>query len=386
MSATFFCSIVEFLAGCDADHLLDEIDTGDQFGHGMLDLQTGVHFQEVKTLVLAGDEFDGAGGVVVHRFCQRDRLLAHLAPRRFIEQRRRRFLDDLLVAALDRAFALAEINDVAMLVAEHLDFDVPGVDDEFFDEDAIVAERRLGFRARQLESLGDLGGAVGDAHALAATASGSLDHHGIADVARDLHRLLVVLDDAEMAGDGRDPCPRRGLLGFDLVAHRGDCAGVRPDEGEAGGGQRLRKCLALGEKSVAGMDGLSARALAGVDDLLDDEVAFGRLRRPDRHRIVRHGDVERVLVGVRINSDGLDPHFPRRLDHPAGDLTAVCDQDPFEHASPTRIGQLGHDEIGFALPLPTKPRACLGFALPVRKSGKPDLRWGGVRGGGRHES
>ena len=114
----------KLFAGGDADHLLDEIDAGDEFGHGMLDLQARVHFQEVEALVLAGDELDGAGGIVVHRLGQRDRLLAHLAPRRLIEQRRRRFLDDLLVAALDRAFALAEIDDVAVLVAEHLDLDV----------------------------------------------------------------------------------------------------------------------------------------------------------------------------------------------------------------------------------------------------------------------
>ena len=56
-------------------------------------------------------------------------------------QRARRFLDHLLVAALDRAFPLAEIDDVAVFVAEHLDFDVAGIDDEFLDEDAIVPER-----------------------------------------------------------------------------------------------------------------------------------------------------------------------------------------------------------------------------------------------------
>ena len=35
-----------------------------------------------------------------------------------------RFLDQLLVAALERAFALAELNDVAVRVAEDLDLDV----------------------------------------------------------------------------------------------------------------------------------------------------------------------------------------------------------------------------------------------------------------------
>ena len=36
------------LAGSDADHQLDEIEPGDAFGYRMLDLQTGVHLEEVE--------------------------------------------------------------------------------------------------------------------------------------------------------------------------------------------------------------------------------------------------------------------------------------------------------------------------------------------------
>ena len=205
-----------------------------EFGDGMLDLQARVHLQEVEALVLAGDEFDRAGGIVIHGLGQRDRLLAHLAAGGLVEQRRRRLLDDLLVAALDRAFALAEIDHVAMLVAEHLDFDVAGIDDEFFDEDAIVAERGFGLGLGEIETFRDFGLRMRDPHALAAAAGGSLDHHGIADLVGDLHRVLFVLDDAEMARHGRDFGLRGRLLGFDLVAHRGDGAGIGADEDDAG--------------------------------------------------------------------------------------------------------------------------------------------------------
>jgi hypothetical protein len=36
-----------------------------------------------------------------------------------------------------------------VLVAEHLDFDMAGVDDEFLDENPIIAERRFRLRLRQ---------------------------------------------------------------------------------------------------------------------------------------------------------------------------------------------------------------------------------------------
>ena len=123
----------------------------------MFHLQPRVHLQEVEALVLAGDEFHGSGRIVIHGLRQCHRLLAHLAARSLVEQRRRRLLDHLLVAALDRAFALAEIDDVAVFVAEHLDLDVAGIDDEFFDEDAVVAERGFGLGFRKIETFRDFG-------------------------------------------------------------------------------------------------------------------------------------------------------------------------------------------------------------------------------------
>ena len=231
----------QLFAGGHPDHLFDQVDPGDQFGDGMLDLQPRVHLQEEEALVLAGDEFDGAGGIVIDGFCQCDRLLAHQAAGGLVEQRRRRFLDHLLIAALDRTFAFAEIDHVAVLVAQHLDFDVAGIDDEFLDEDAVVAERRFGFGLGQAKAFGDFGGRMRDPHALAAAAGGSLDHHGIADLVGDLDRVLFVFDDAEMAGHGGDVGFRRGLLRLDLVAHRGDRAGVGADEDDPGLVKRARE-------------------------------------------------------------------------------------------------------------------------------------------------
>ena len=297
----------------------------------MLDLQPRVHLQEVEALVLAGDEFDGAGGIVVHRFRKRDRLFAHPAAGGLVEQRRRRFFDHLLIAALDGTFALAEINHVAVLVAEHLDFDVAGIDDEFFDEDPVVAERGLGFGPGKTKSFGDFGSRIGDPHSLAAAAGGSLDHDGIADRVRDLHGVPFVLDHAEMPRHGRHIGLRRGFLGLDLVAHRGDRARIGADEDDAGLGKRARKGLAFGKESVTGMHGFRAGLAAGLDDLVDQEIAFGGGRRSNQDRMVGHFDVKGVAVGFGIDRDGLNPHAAGSFDDPAGDLAAICDQNSFEH-------------------------------------------------------
>ena len=42
-------------------HPFDKIDAGDQLGNRMLDLQAGIHFQEVERLVLSADELDRTG-------------------------------------------------------------------------------------------------------------------------------------------------------------------------------------------------------------------------------------------------------------------------------------------------------------------------------------
>src|SRR6478672_688182 len=85
-----------------------------------------------------------------------------------------------------------------------------------------------------------------------------------------------------------------------------------------------RKRLALRQETVAGMDGLGAGALAGIHDPVDQQVAFGGRRRPDRDRLIGHLDVERVAVGLGIHGYRLDPHVAGGLDNATGDLAAIC--------------------------------------------------------------
>jgi len=53
-------------------------------------------------------------------------------------------LNDLLVTTLDTAVTLVEMDDVALVVTEKLDFNVLGLVEEALDEDSSVTEGRLG--------------------------------------------------------------------------------------------------------------------------------------------------------------------------------------------------------------------------------------------------
>ena len=73
----------ERLAGGDAQLPLHEVEPGDELGHGVLDLQAGVHLEEVELAVLV-EELDRAGVDVAAGPGDRDRGRAHRAggPRR----------------------------------------------------------------------------------------------------------------------------------------------------------------------------------------------------------------------------------------------------------------------------------------------------------------
>ena len=107
-----------------ADLLLHEIDAGQHLGHGMLDLDAGVHLHEVVRPVSVQQHLDRARADVVDRLGALHRRVTHALAQLGADRRARRFLDQLLVPALDRAVALAQVNDVAMRVAEDLELDV----------------------------------------------------------------------------------------------------------------------------------------------------------------------------------------------------------------------------------------------------------------------
>ena len=92
------------------------------------------------------EKLDGAGVVEPGRAADGEGGVPEVPARRRIGKiRRRRDLDDLLMPALQRAIALEEMDEVAVLVAEELHLDVAGALDELFEEDVGDAERGAGF-------------------------------------------------------------------------------------------------------------------------------------------------------------------------------------------------------------------------------------------------
>ena len=174
---------------------------------------------------------------------------------------RGRLLDHLLMAALQRAVALVEMDDVAVAVGEHLHLDVARRGDVFLDQHARIAERRLRLARRAFERGIELGMLVDAAHALAAAARDRLDQHRIADLVGLLLEELRVLPLAVIAGHDRHAGLLHQRLGLVLQPHGADRGRRRTDEHDAGRGARFGELRVLRQEAVAGMDAVApARA------------------------------------------------------------------------------------------------------------------------------
>ena len=135
----------------------DQIEAGDRLGDRMLDLEPRVHFHEpvaarMQPLRAVGDELDRARAGIADRLRGFHRGLAHRRAQLRAHAGRRRLLDHLLVAALQRAVALVEMDGVAVAVGEHLHLDVARRGDVFLDQHARVAERAVRLRAARLRA------------------------------------------------------------------------------------------------------------------------------------------------------------------------------------------------------------------------------------------
>ena len=307
----------------------------------MLDLEAGVHLEEEEFAgAVVEQELDRAGVAVAAAQRGGGRRVAEPRPQVRVDRDRGRLLEELLVAALHRALALAEGARVAVRVGHHLHLDVAGRRDVALEEDGGVAERRRRLGAGELHRAVEVVDGLDDADPAPAAAAGGLHHEREADAlglgvcGREVGCVDVVgAGDDRHAGIGHQP-PRR-----DLVAHRLHRGRGRANERDAVGVARLGEGGVLGQEAVAGVHRVGARVLRGLDDAVDDEVGLGRRAGTDADGGVGLADVERVAVGLGEDGDGLDAEFAARALHAQRDLATVRQQHALGHrrASTTQL-------------------------------------------------
>ena len=192
------------LAGGDHDLLADQIEPRHQLGDRVLDLDARVHLHEVVRAVRVEKALDRSGRPVAGGPRRVDGDRADPCPESRVDGRGGRLLDELLVAALHRAVALAEVDHVAVRVGEHLHLDVTWVLEVALDVDRRVAEVRPALAARGGKRRLDLAGRAHDLHTAAAAPGRGLDQQRVADLVAERQHLLGRLGRVGHARDDRD--------------------------------------------------------------------------------------------------------------------------------------------------------------------------------------
>ena len=302
----------------------------------MFDLETGIHLHEEETVLaqLAGavdDEFDRAGADIIHSLGGIDRGGTHGLAHIRGHARRRRFLDHLLVAALQRTVALVKMDHPAAAVAEHLDLDMTRIGDEFLDQDAIIAEAFRALALAAVQRREKVRSRLDLAHALAATTGDRLDQNRITDPAGFGGEMVRVLVFAVIAWRDRHAGFFHQGLGAVLQTHRPNRIGRRSDKDDVVGGAGVGESRVLRQKSIAGMDGIGAGDDGRLDDLLTQKIALGRRCRPQKNRLIRLAHMRRVGIGFGIDGDRADTHSLGGAHDAAGNLAAIGDQERLDH-------------------------------------------------------
>ena len=324
--------LVEGLALGDEDLGADDVDAGHLLGDGVLDLDARVHLDEEEIARVAVDqELDGAGALVVGGAGDLQAERADVLALLLGQVGGGGALDDLLVAALDRAVALPQVIDRPELVAEDLHLDVAGVEDHLLEVALAVAEGGLGLAAPLLDLLDQLLGLHHRPHPAPAAAPARLEHEGIADgLGHPLHLLHVVGEDLGRR-DHRHPGLDRHLAGRGLVAEHPHGLGPGADEGDAGRGAGIDEVRVFGEEAVARVDGVGAGHPGDADDLGDREIGRDRAEPfADAVGLVGLEAVEAELVLLREDRHGSLAHLVGGAHHPNGDLAAIGDQNLLE--------------------------------------------------------
>ena len=330
--------VAEFFAVGDAEHFADQVDAGDFFGDRVFDLEAGVDLQEGDRAVGADEELDGARADVAGFLEDGLGRGVQLRVLGFCQERGGGFLDQFLVAALERAVAGGDDDDVAVGVGQALGFDVAGLVEVALDEALAAAEGGDGFADGGVVELGDFFEGAGDFEAAAAAAEGGLDRDGQAVFLGERDDFVGAGDGVGGAGDEGCAGALGDVAGGHLVAEVADGLGGRADPGQAGVQDGLGEVGVLGQESVAGVDGVRAGVGRGREDFGDVQVAGGRGVTAQGERLVRCPDMQCIPVRIGVDGYARDPGIPAGSGNADSDFATVGDEHLAHDGSSTRAG------------------------------------------------
>ena len=279
-----------------------------------------------------GDEFHGTRPFVSDRPCGGNGRRADPRARRGVHPRGRRLLDHFLVAPLDGAIALKEMNDVTVTIGKDLHLDMPRSIDILLEENPVIAESRRGLALRRCERRAELRRRRDFAHTLATASGDRLDQDRPPDGSSFAGETCFGLVLAEISGRGGHACLVHQPLGRVLAPHGSNRGGRRAHPNQAGGNDRFGKISVLRKEAIPRVYGFSARLLGGLEDSVLRKIAVLRRRGPDGDGRVRLAYMRGGGIRLGVNRYRAHAEPPSRAHDAAGDFPAIGDKEAADHA------------------------------------------------------
>ena len=154
------------------------------------------------------------------------------------------------------------------MVGHDLKLNVTRIDNVLFKVHGVVIEGVLCLTAGGVDSIGQSLGIVDYPHPLSPATGGGLDHNRVSCLLSSLPVDVEIGLGSLHTGNQRDTGIGHLYSGCHFVAKQGDGIGRRPDKrdlllGATSGEERI-----LGQKTIAGMDGVAPGLFCSGDDLL----------------------------------------------------------------------------------------------------------------------
>ena len=207
----------------------------------MLHLQAGVHLKKIKAAVARQQKFHSARTHVVHRPGSGHCSCPHARAQGIVDRRAGRLFHQFLMPPLHRAVALADMHQIAMPVAKHLDLNMPRLQYGFFDQQLPIAEGIDRFAASRLDGGQQISRILHHPHAAPTAAGCSFDHHRQADLDGLGQQAGITLCIALVARNAAHTGSKHAYFGAAFIAHGLNSLPIRPDKHQAGGLHCLRK-------------------------------------------------------------------------------------------------------------------------------------------------
>ena len=336
--------LVYILLGIDTDHGIrqrpafrdqdlgtDKVDAGDHFRDRMLDLDTGIHLDEIVITGLVYQEFQCAGVGIADMFCDLDGILQNGVTYFRGNRESGRELDDLLIAALQGAVTLIQMGHIAAFICQDLDLDVFGIDQELLHKDIGVTEGLQGFGSYQLKIDADLFYGITAAHTASAAAGRRLQDDREAEFHGQLLGFFLALERFRCTGSSGNIAFQSHLLGAELIAHHIQDPGRRSDEFDAGMLAGFGKLTVLRKEAISGMNGVAVMHPGQFDDPGNVKIrAQGAFIFTDQIGFICGGPESAVGVFVGVDRDCGESQVMAGPENTHGDFSAVGHQDLFE--------------------------------------------------------